>query len=79
MRAGRGRYVPGRVMELPRLLCLISGAVHGQRTLARVRCRHPLKSGKVAMAQRVTVSLEDDLTGDTYLRLSLDYWLTTNA
>ena len=29
----------------------------------RVRCRHPLKSGKAAMAQKVTVTLEDDLTG----------------
>src|SRR6266849_7581662 len=63
MRAGCGRYAPGRVIELSLIRCLSCGAAPGHRTLARVRCRHPMEVGKVAMAQKVTVSLEDDLTG----------------
>ncbi len=43
---GWRRYVPGRVMELSRASCLICGAAHRRRTLATVRCRHPLKSGR---------------------------------
>jgi hypothetical protein len=53
--------------------------------LATLRCRHHLTSGKVAMAQKVSVMLEDDLTGGPAVQTTrfafdgADYEIDLNA
>jgi hypothetical protein len=84
-RANRRQYLSSRVMELPGALCVIGGVAQRHRTLTRVRCRQPQEPEGRQMAQKVTVVLEDDLTGgpaEQTVRFAfdgIDYEIDLNA